>query len=176
MNKIFACATVVLLIGGAGCGPTDTASRDGDGAFGLYSDVEPEAEAVADDEATNSAVEAGPPLPSPDEPPSLVTVDDFVRGQILRDSKHAMSRMVGAIPSTEQKMLLEVQIPQALELFRAQDRKGKYPKDHATFMKEIIEFNQLKLPQLRPGYEYWYDGEIGKLMKRPASQPDTVVE
>jgi hypothetical protein len=99
--------------------------------------------------------------------PSLVTVDDFVRGQILRDSEHAMSRLAGAIPTTEQRMLLEVQIPQALNLYRAE--KGYFPKSHDIFMRDIIAFNQLKLPQLKPGYEYWFDSETGQLMKRPAS-------
>ncbi len=135
-----------LMFGGLGCAPPETVKKP-------------------------PAVEQLTPLPDPNEPPSPITVDDFVKGQILRDSKHSMSRMVGAIPTTEQKLLLEVQIPQAMELFRAQDRKGKYPLDHDSFMKSIIEANQLKLPELRRGYEYWYDGETAQLLKRPAPQP-----
>ena len=52
----------------------------------------------------------------------------------------------------------------ALKLFQAEH--GQLPKTHEEFMEKIIRANQIALPSLPPGDEYWYDADQGQLMVR----------
>lgn len=64
----------------------------------------------------------------------------------------------------EQIIFLTVQ--QALNLYEGEH--GHKPKTEDEFMKQVIEFNQIKLPQLPPGSKYKYDPQKGELMvERP---------
>lgn len=66
-----------------------------------------------------------------------------------------------------QMAVFDIQIPHAMNLYKAlHDNKG--PASHDEFMKEIIEANQLKLPNLPPGEKYVYDASTEQLMvERP---------
>lgn len=55
-------------------------------------------------------------------------------------------------------------VDHALQLFKAEH--GKLPKSHAEFMDKIIRANQIQLPALPAGDQYWYDAEAGQLMVR----------
>jgi hypothetical protein len=70
-----------------------------------------------------------------------------------------------------QMVVFDIQIPQAMNLFKASnDNKG--PASHDEFMKQIIEANQINLPKLPPGEKYVYDPATEQLMvERPAKQP-----
>lgn len=65
------------------------------------------------------------------------------------------------------------QIQQAMSLYKATNER--YPKTHAEFMKEIVQANNIPLPELPPGERYVYDPKTAELMvERPApatSQP-----
>ncbi len=68
-----------------------------------------------------------------------------------------------------QRFLIEHQltfnsVKQVLDLYKAEH--GRHPESHEAFMKEIIEANQIQLPELPAGDEYWYDPERGELMVR----------
>jgi hypothetical protein len=56
-------------------------------------------------------------------------------------------------------------VTHALQLYNAEH--GKYPKTHEEFMEKIIKANEIKLPELEPGYEYIYDTTDNVLKKRP---------
>ena len=53
-------------------------------------------------------------------------------------------------------------IDMQVRLFHAEH--GRYPKDHAEFMEQIIKKNQIKLPVLPGGAEYRYDVEKHELV------------
>jgi hypothetical protein len=55
-------------------------------------------------------------------------------------------------------------VDHALKLFQAEH--GKLPKSHDEFMDKIIRANQIQLPALPFGDQYWYDAEAGQLMVR----------
>jgi hypothetical protein len=68
--------------------------------------------------------------------------------------------------ATEQKMVFEVQIPQAMQLFEALE--GRAPTSHEEFMSKIIQSNNIQLPQLPEGQKYIYDPQTKQLMvERP---------
>jgi hypothetical protein len=66
----------------------------------------------------------------------------------------------------KEKAVFDFQIKPALELYNAD--KGFYPKTHEDFMKDIIEANMIKLPELFEGERYVYEPETHQLMvERP---------
>jgi len=67
-----------------------------------------------------------------------------------------------SLVKTKEKIAFEIQIPQALELYKATN--GEYPKTHEEFMKEIIEANGIELPELPEGHRYVYDPETHQFL------------
>ena len=69
---------------------------------------------------------------------------------------------VGAMFSTKERIAYDIQIPHALDLYKASH--GNYPKTHEEFIAEIIEAGGIKLPELPQGQRYVYDPETHTLM------------
>ena len=68
---------------------------------------------------------------------------------------------------TQERLVFEIQIPQALNLYQATN--GNKPKTHDEFMEQIIGANSIRLPELPAGQRYVYDVESGELMiEKPA--------
>ena len=65
---------------------------------------------------------------------------------------------------TGDRLVFSVQIPQAMNLYKAQDSRGKGPQTHEEFMEKIIQANGIKLPPLPEGHNYFYDTKTEKLM------------
>lgn len=61
-----------------------------------------------------------------------------------------------------QERVIFLQVDQAMNLYQAEH--GHKPKSEDEFMKQIIQFNQIRLPQLQPGSKYKYDPEKGELL------------
>ena len=69
--------------------------------------------------------------------------------------------------ATRERMVFEVQIPQAMQLFEATE--GRAPQSHDEFMQRIVQANNLRLPELPQGQRYVYDPERKELMvERPS--------
>lgn len=66
----------------------------------------------------------------------------------------------------EQRIVFEIQIPEAMKLFKANDKNNKGPKSDAEFQRKIIEANSIKLPELPAGDSYIYDPATEQLMVR----------
>lgn len=66
---------------------------------------------------------------------------------------------------TKEKIVFEIQIPQALNLYMAE--KGRNPRTHEEFMRDIVEFNRIPLPKLPAGMVYRFDSEKGELWVIP---------
>lgn len=58
----------------------------------------------------------------------------------------------------------------ALKLFKAEH--DRLPKSDAEFKDKIIRANQIPLPELPDGDEYWYDAKSGQLMVRHTKDGD----
>ena len=72
---------------------------------------------------------------------------------------------VGEYWRTKERVVFDIQIPQAMNLYKAaNDDKG--PESNEAFMKDIIEANMIALPKLPEGHEYFYDPATQKLMVR----------
>lgn len=64
--------------------------------------------------------------------------------------------------ATRERAVFSIQIPQALQLFKATN--GRTPKSHDEFMTQIIRANRIKLPELPAGQRYVYDPKQAQLM------------
>jgi hypothetical protein len=69
---------------------------------------------------------------------------------------------VKALFATRERLVFEVQIPQALNLFNATE--GRNPKSHEEFMEKIVKANNIQLPELPPNNRYIYDPKTNELM------------
>lgn len=93
------------------------------------------------------------------------------QGQTLSghsDAQKILSGPLSAYLHVKQLAELEIKIPHALNLFQA--THGRLPKSHEEFMKEIVEFNQIKLPELPAGAVYRFNTQEGKLWVYPEDE------
>lgn len=75
--------------------------------------------------------------------------------------------------TVKERLAFEVQLPKALQLYKA-EHNNKGPATHAAFMKDIIEANSIQLPELPDGHRYQYDPKTETLMvERPADANQT---
>jgi hypothetical protein len=61
---------------------------------------------------------------------------------------------ISALYSVRESVPFKIQIPSAMSLYKAE--KGVAPKTHEEFMKNIVEANMIKLPELPQGKRYVY--------------------
>ena len=73
-----------------------------------------------------------------------------------------ISTPIKAYFSVKQQIAFNIQIPQAMQLYKATN--GYAPKTHEDFMSKIIQANFIRLPELPTGHEYVYDPEKEELM------------
>lgn len=112
---------------------------------------------------------AAPPAPATEQVKAEVGVGKKGHGYgggLITESVHQYFVIQERLP-------FEVEIPHAMDLYKAShDFKG--PKTHEAFMKEIIQDNNIKLPELPEGHRYLYDPKTEVLMvERPAGPNQT---
>jgi hypothetical protein len=69
---------------------------------------------------------------------------------------------VAALFATKERVAFDIQIPKAMQLYKATN--GHAPKTQDEFMKEIIEKEKIRLPELPERHRYVYDPEQEQLM------------
>ena len=131
-------------------------------------------------------VKAPPPPPPPPPPPQAATPPAVtpaaqppakdpnagskeakvgVGKKYSRLSKSLIATDFAAMYCVREKLVFEVQIPKAMQLFNA--REGRNPKSHAEFMAKIIKEGQITLPELWEGETYRYDPKTAELWVDP---------
>ncbi len=138
----------------------------------LASAVEPMP--VSPDDAQPSDVTASVDEPAPAEQPVDNPDTERVKaeagvakaGRSLDEYEGMYVTPAKALFSFREKAVFQIQIPKNLQLYKGIN--GHNPRTHEEFMKEIIEANLVKLPELPPGQRYVWDPEKGELMvERP---------
>lgn len=91
-----------------------------------------------------------------------------IRGDSLRDEE-GVGKIIAApavaLFNTKERVVFEIQVPHALNLFKALEGDG--PKSHEEFMEKIIKANNIMLPELKPGMRYRYRPDLGELWVEP---------
>jgi hypothetical protein len=80
----------------------------------------------------------------------------------VKGSGRIVSQPASTLFSFKEKAVFDIQIPQAMNLYRA--THGNFPKSHKDFQTHIIKANNLRLPELESNQRYVYDPETQKLM------------
>lgn len=92
------------------------------------------------------------------------------QGRSLDEHEGMVVTPVKVLFATKERVVFEIQLPQALQIYTAIEGKG--PATHEEFMEKIVAANNIKLPVLPAGHEYLFDPEQQALMvKRPAKAP-----
>ena len=93
----------------------------------------------------NTVPEPTPPLQNMEARKAQVGVGE--KGSKLRADDSTMGKMMTssarAYFDVREKAVFEIQVPQALSLYRAQDSFGKGPQSHEEFMEKIIRCGQI---------------------------------
>jgi len=109
-------------------------------------------------------------------PPAVQTPTESVKAQVgvgakgrSLDNETGVGKMistpVSALFAVKERVAFDIQIPSALNLFRASE--GRFPKSHEEFMEKIVKANQIKLPELPAGMVYRFNTELGELWVDP---------
>ena len=89
-----------------------------------------------------------------------------IKGRSLDEYEGVVVTPAKTLFTVRERVVFEIQIPGALNLFNASE--GRNPESHEEFMEKIVEFNNIKLPELPPGHKYVYDPQANELMvERP---------
>ncbi len=111
----------------------------------------------------------------PPPPPVVAKTPETVQVKAeagVGDKGHGYGQGLVATPvaayfSTKERMAFDIQIPEAMKLFKATE--DRLPKSQEEFMSKIIEANHINLPTLPAGHRYLYDPKQGELMvQQPA--------
>jgi len=103
--------------------------------------------------------------------PREVTANDPTKGKKSRQAGGYLGAVGHSRFYAEHKLIF-TSIEHALNLYWATE--GNYPKTHDEFMKKIVDFNKIQLPELDEGVEYIYDPEDHKLkIHRPDAEGQT---
>ncbi len=70
--------------------------------------------------------------------------------------------------NTKEKVVFEIQLPQALQLFKALE--GRSPTSHDEYMTTIVRANRIALPKLPEGMQYVYHVDEEELWVEPIAQ------
>lgn len=70
-----------------------------------------------------------------------------------------------------QRAVFDIQIPQALQLYKASN--GRAPRSHDEFVREILQANNLVLPELKDGMVYHFNTQAEELWVYPENEVPT---
>ncbi|MBP86443.1 MAG: hypothetical protein CMJ64_06980 [Planctomycetaceae bacterium] len=88
------------------------------------------------------------------------------KGRSLDGESGMIVTPVKAFFSVQEKLAFEVQLKQAMDLYKATN--GNLPKSHDDFMAQIVKANRINLPELPAGHKYVYNPQQGELqVERP---------
>ncbi len=92
-------------------------------------------------------------------------------GQSLKDNT-GVSRIISgpaqALFNFKQKAVLEIQVKQAIDVFRATE--GRFPNSHKEFMDRCIAPYNIQLPELPEGAVYHFNSQEGQLWVYPKDE------
>lgn len=96
---------------------------------------------------------------------SAMRGDDSLAAKMVTSSARAYFDM-------KEDIVFNIQLKQAMQLFKAQDNFGKGPQSHEEYMQKIVKANNITLPKLPEGMRYIYKPDIEELWVEPIEQSD----
>lgn len=139
-------------------------------AIGCIVGCKPEEQVQRDLAAQKAAQEAAASAAAPPQEAQKAGVGVGEKGRSLEGGSEnnpatIISGPAAAYFRTKEKIVFEIQVPQAMNLYMAE--KGRNPRNHDEFMRDIIDLNRIPLPKLPSGMVYRYDSEKAELWVIP---------
>ena len=88
--------------------------------------------------------------------------------QAHNQTQKIISGPAGQLFQVRQRAIFDIQIPQALQLYKATN--GRAQRSHDEFVREILQANNLVLPELRAGMVYQFNTEAEELWVYPEDE------
>jgi hypothetical protein len=119
------------------------------------------------DAAGAKGVGATAPQPTAQTPPQPVPQTPAAVGAGVKG--HGYGQGIIATPAAaywraRERVVFDIQIPEALKIYKAMDPNGRGPRNHEEFVQKILEPNHIRLPELPPRQSYKYDADAEQLM------------
>ena len=103
--------------------------------------------------------------PTPTPPPEsrrAAQVGDGKKGHYEEFGRMSIfSHNIGTMYRMRENLTYNIQIPHAMDLYKATN--GRAPQTHEEFWREIIQANNLKMPELKEGCRYEYNPQTEEL-------------
>jgi hypothetical protein len=118
----------------------------------------------------STAVEAPAQVP----PAQKATAAVCKLGAKLRNASESEKLITGApgvLLDVKVGSVLNITVPNGIQTFQALN--GRFPKNHAEFMQQIVEQYNIQLPELVDGMVYQFNPEKGELWAYPANEVPT---
>jgi hypothetical protein len=155
------CLTLVLAFGLIGCNRSGNKAASSPAA----------GDSAVENNVAGDAADVAPAAPAKVLKAQRASVEVCKLGAKLRDNNDAQKIITGApgvLLDVKVGAVLNIQIPQALQIFKASE--GRVPKNHAEFLSQVVERNQLKLPELIDGLVYRFNPEKEELWVYPQGE------
>ncbi|MCL2622313.1 MAG: hypothetical protein FWD31_01500 [Planctomycetaceae bacterium] len=102
------------------------------------------------------------PAPQPPENRRAAQVGDGRQGHYEQFGRMSIfSHNIGTMYRTRENLTYNVQIPHAMNFYKA--THGRAPQTHEEFWREIIQANNLRMPELKEGCHYDYNPQTEEL-------------
>ncbi len=171
LRNLSSLIVVVALIGCGGQQPEEPASPEAPPVPSPA--VDPAAESDAAPDAVAEPAEESPDMTAtpeeslpPDEEPQTERVQAKAgvgaKGRSLDPHQGLVVTPARTYFTARERLIFEAQVPHALKMYEA--THGQAPRTHEEFMAQVIEANQISLPDLPPDRRYVYDPESKELM------------
>ena len=176
LRNLSSLIVVVALIGCGGQQPEVPASPDARPIPSPAAESELPAESEPAPDAVAEPAEESPDQPDmtatpegslpPDEEPQTERVQAKAgvgaKGRSLDPHQGLVVTPARTYFTARERLIFEAQVPHALKMYEA--THGQAPRTHEEFMAQVIEANQISLPDLPPDRRYVYDPETKELM------------
>ena len=162
MIRLFCLMAMICCVGLVGCDfPEQKRPMSSPGGIDIGTNIDTGgATPVAQNPDAPTTTETTPPPPP--EGRKTADVGDGKKGHYSERLGRVsiFDRTIGTMYRMQEKMDYQM-VKHAMDLYQATN--GHYPKTHEEFMKEIIEYNKIKLPELRDDCRYEYNPEKAEL-------------
>jgi hypothetical protein len=153
-------ALLIILVGCSKYEPAPAASQPAEPAAATPPQTPAPAAAPKASEPAPKAPAAAPEAPKAKAGEKKAAVGVGAKGRGYGPG--IIATPVKTLFAVRERMVFEVQIPEAMKLFKATNDRA--PKDNAEFMEKIIKENNIHLPELPAGDRYMYDPKTEQLM------------
>ena len=163
MSRLFFCTVALICCFGlSGCDFPEI-QRPPAGIGGV--DIDPGATMSGGPSTTEpgpAQTQNAPPTPPPQDVRRAAQVGDGRQGHYEEFGRMSIfSHTIGTMYRTRENLTYNIQIPHAMDLYKA--TTGHAPRTHEEFWKEIIQANNLKMPELKEGCYYDYNPQTEEL-------------